>query len=151
MIRRAKNIVGSENVDMALSLVVAEKDVQKAIDYVLGDVFVCSDMDAAKRVTFDPQIRRKSVTLDGQTFDPAGTLRGGRFYTWWARCLEGRGGGCVEVGSTRLGKIVGGKRGSSMYHSSVCTFGWPISIASVLLLNRLGHGLILSAISLYGH
>lgn len=77
MIRRAKSLVGNENVDMALSLVVAEKNVQKAIDYVLGDVFICNDMDAAKRVTFDPQIRRKSVTLDGQTFDPAGTLRGG--------------------------------------------------------------------------
>lgn len=38
---------------------------------------VCEDMDTAKRVTFDPKVRCRTVTLDGDIFDPAGTLSGG--------------------------------------------------------------------------
>ena len=30
------------------------------------------------KVTFDPQIKAKSVTLEGDVFDPAGTLTGGK-------------------------------------------------------------------------
>jgi len=47
------------------------------MEFVFGNSFVCTDMDAAKRVTFDERINKKSVTLDGDSFDPAGTLTGG--------------------------------------------------------------------------
>ena len=50
---------------------------QPAMEFVFGNSFVCTDMDAAKRVTFDERINKKSVTLDGDSFDPAGTLTGG--------------------------------------------------------------------------
>ena len=35
-----------------------------------------SDMDSAKKVTFHNQIRTRSVTLEGDMFDPSGTLTG---------------------------------------------------------------------------
>jgi structural maintenance of chromosome 2 len=35
-------------------------------------------MNTAKKVTFDDRIMKKSVTLEGDSFDPAGTLTGGR-------------------------------------------------------------------------
>ena len=47
------------------------------MEYVFGSTFVCDDADAAKRVTFDPAVRMKSVTLEGDLYDPAGTLSGG--------------------------------------------------------------------------
>jgi structural maintenance of chromosome 2 len=47
------------------------------MEYVFGSTFVCEDADTAKRVTFDPAVRMKSVTLEGDVYDPSGTLSGG--------------------------------------------------------------------------
>ena len=47
------------------------------MDYVFGSTLVCEDAETAKRVTFDPAVRLKSVTLEGDVYDPAGTLSGG--------------------------------------------------------------------------
>ena len=62
----------------ALSLIGYETDLEKAMQYVFGASFVCKDMNSAKRVTFDEGVMKKSVTLEGDSFDPAGTLTGGR-------------------------------------------------------------------------
>ena len=47
------------------------------MDYVFGSTLVCEDAETAKRVTFDPAVRMKSVTLEGDVYDPSGTLSGG--------------------------------------------------------------------------
>ncbi|KAJ0363353.1 hypothetical protein COL922a_014476 [Colletotrichum nupharicola] len=47
------------------------------MNYVFGNTLICNDADTAKRVTFDPSVRIKSVTLDGDVYDPSGTLSGG--------------------------------------------------------------------------
>ncbi|XP_072373418.1 structural maintenance of chromosomes protein 2-like [Scyliorhinus torazame] len=77
IVKTAKNLVGADNVHMALSLVGYENEVKKAMEYVFGSVFVCDCLDNAKKVTFDPRIMTKTVTLGGDTFDPQGTLSGG--------------------------------------------------------------------------
>lgn len=64
-------------VDLALSLIGYDEEVSKAIDYVFGSTLVCEDAETAKRVTFDPAVRIKSVTLEGDVYDPSGTLSGG--------------------------------------------------------------------------
>uniref|UniRef100_A0A670KBF2 Structural maintenance of chromosomes 2 n=1 Tax=Podarcis muralis TaxID=64176 RepID=A0A670KBF2_PODMU len=76
-IRAAKTLVGEDSVHLALSLVGYESEIQKAMEYVFGGTLVCDNMDNAKRVTFDKRIMTKTVTLDGDTFDPQGTLSGG--------------------------------------------------------------------------
>ena len=48
-----------------------------AMEYVFGSTLICEDSDTAKLVTFDPAVRLKSVTLEGDVYDPAGTLSGG--------------------------------------------------------------------------
>ncbi|KAJ8724192.1 hypothetical protein PYW07_008172 [Mythimna separata] len=68
---------GPENVQLALDLVRFESRLRPAMAWVFGGVLVCRDLDVAKRVTFHPHVRRKSVTLDGDVFDPSGTLSGG--------------------------------------------------------------------------
>jgi structural maintenance of chromosome 2 len=46
--------------------------------FVFGDTLICDDADAAKRVTFSPQVGGvRAVTLDGDVYDPSGTLSGG--------------------------------------------------------------------------
>jgi structural maintenance of chromosome 2 len=77
VVKQAESLVGKENVQTALSLVGYENQLKSAMEFVFGTCFVCSDMDAAKKVTFDDRVLKKSVTLDGDSFDPAGTLTGG--------------------------------------------------------------------------
>ena len=65
----------------ALSLVGYERDLQAAMEFVFGSAFICKDMDAAKKVTYDDRIMKKTVTLGGDSFDPTGTLTGGLYST----------------------------------------------------------------------
>ena len=77
VLKTAKAVGGADNVHTALSLVGYPGEIDKAMKYVFGSTLVCSDMDTAKRVTFHKDIRKKSVTLEGDSFDPSGTLSGG--------------------------------------------------------------------------
>ncbi|GBE85556.1 Structural maintenance of chromosomes protein [Sparassis crispa] len=62
---------------LALSLVVYPEEVANAMAYVFGNTLICDDPESAKLVTFSPQVGVKSVTLDGDVYDPSGTLSGG--------------------------------------------------------------------------
>lgn len=64
-------------VDLALSLIGYDEEVLMAMNYVFGNTLVSHDAETAKRVTFDPSVRMKSVTFDGDVYDPSGTLSGG--------------------------------------------------------------------------
>jgi len=64
-------------VDLALSLVGYDQEVSAAMDFVFGNTLICADADTAKRVTFDPNVRMRSITLEGDAYDPSGTLSGG--------------------------------------------------------------------------
>jgi structural maintenance of chromosome 2 len=76
-IKAAKADVG-DKASLALSMVDYDKDVEAAMKYVFGKTFVCQDVEVAKRCALgNPNIREKSVTLEGDLFDPAGTLTGG--------------------------------------------------------------------------
>lgn len=64
-------------VDLALDLVGSAREVSAAMAYVFGDTFICADKQAAQAVTFNREIGVKSVTLEGDVYDPLGTLSGG--------------------------------------------------------------------------
>ncbi|KAH8804996.1 hypothetical protein F5884DRAFT_822869 [Xylogone sp. PMI_703] len=64
-------------VNLALSLVGYDEEVTAAMEYVFGNTLVCDDADTAKKVTFDPAVRMRSITLEGDAYDPSGTLSGG--------------------------------------------------------------------------
>lgn len=72
----AQNIAPGK-VDLALSLIGYDHEVSAAMDYVFGTTLICQDAETAKKVTFDPAVRLKSVTLEGDVYDPSGTLSGG--------------------------------------------------------------------------
>nr|KAF6487520.1 structural maintenance of chromosomes 2 [Rousettus aegyptiacus] len=76
-LRIAQNLVGPNNVHVALSLVEYKPELQKAMEFVFGTTFVCDNMDNAKKVAFDKRIMTRTVTLGGDIFDPHGTLSGG--------------------------------------------------------------------------
>jgi structural maintenance of chromosome 2 len=62
----------------ALSLIEYDPAVHAAMQWVFGQTFICKDMETAKKITFHDRILKKSVTLDGDVFDPSGTLSGGK-------------------------------------------------------------------------
>ncbi|KAJ0315511.1 hypothetical protein COL5a_011959 [Colletotrichum fioriniae] len=64
-------------VDLALSLVGYDNEVSAAMEYVFGNTLICADAETAKKVTFDPNVRMRSITLEGDSYDPSGTLSGG--------------------------------------------------------------------------
>ncbi|KAK2591642.1 Structural maintenance of chromosomes protein 2 [Conoideocrella luteorostrata] len=75
-IATAQNIAPGK-VDLALSLVGYDDEVSAAMEYVFGNTLICADAETAKRVTFDPNVRMRSITLEGDAYDPSGTLSGG--------------------------------------------------------------------------
>ncbi|KAI4870025.1 putative SMC2 protein [Hypoxylon rubiginosum] len=75
-IATAQNIAPGK-VDLALSLVGYDAQVSAAMEYVFGNTLICEDAETAKRVTFDPNVRMRSITLEGDAYDPSGTLSGG--------------------------------------------------------------------------
>ncbi|NXT08877.1 SMC2 protein, partial [Prunella fulvescens] len=84
IVKLAESLAGHGNLYLALSLIGYKSELQKAMEYVFGAALVCDSMDNAKKVTFDKRIMTRSVTLDGDVFDPQGTLHGGNcwFYSY---------------------------------------------------------------------
>ncbi|KAJ2322122.1 Structural maintenance of chromosomes protein 2 [Coemansia sp. RSA 2704] len=64
-------------VDTALSLIGYPEELDKAMAYVFGSTFVCKDPQTAEQMAFHKNIRKKAVTLEGDVYDPAGTMQGG--------------------------------------------------------------------------
>lgn len=73
----AQRLVGRENCMPALDCIRYDPSLDKVMRYVFGRVFICKDMATANKVTFHPNIHIRSITLDGDVFDPEGILSGG--------------------------------------------------------------------------
>jgi len=67
----------SGKANLALDLVGYDDDVSAAMAYVFGDTFICDDKESAAAVAYNKNIGVKSVTLQGDVYDPSGTLSGG--------------------------------------------------------------------------
>ncbi|CAH8560447.1 unnamed protein product [Heterobilharzia americana] len=76
-VQRAQLLVGADNVVTALSLIEFDDIFKPVMEYVFGGALICPNMAIAKRVAFHPGIEKKTVTLEGDVFDPQGTLCGG--------------------------------------------------------------------------
>lgn len=64
-------------VNLALTLIGYEDHLETAMAYIFGNTLICADAESAKKVTFHQDVRIKSVTLEGDVYDPSGTLQGG--------------------------------------------------------------------------
>ncbi|KAF4651059.1 Structural maintenance of chromosomes protein 2, partial [Perkinsus chesapeaki] len=74
--KSAATSVGGECMP-ALDIVDCPNCYTKVVEYLFGSTFICDNTDTGKAVTFHPQVRAKSVTQDGDTYDPSGSLTGG--------------------------------------------------------------------------
>lgn len=77
--KKARQLVGPDNADLATNLVTFDPAVKPAMDYVFGRTIICKENVHAKQIAFsnDPSVVAHCVTYDGDVFDPSGTLTGG--------------------------------------------------------------------------
>ena len=61
----------------ALQLIKFATALEPSMKFVFGDAFICEDTEIAKKVAYDPRVRMRCITLDGDTYSPNGTLTGG--------------------------------------------------------------------------
>lgn len=73
----AAKVLSPGKVELALNLIAFEPSMMAAMEFVFGSTLICQDAESAKKVTFDPNVRTKSVTIQGDVYDPLGTLSGG--------------------------------------------------------------------------
>lgn len=76
-VRAAQRLVGAENCMPAIDLIDFDPQFRTVMEYVFGTTLICTDLATAKKVTYHPQVRTKTITLDGDSVDPSGTLSGG--------------------------------------------------------------------------
>jgi len=78
VVRQAKNVIpqGAET-HAAMEIIGFDKQVHSAMKFVFGSTMVCDTPETAKQVTFHPNVRVRTVTKDGDVYDPSGTLTGG--------------------------------------------------------------------------
>ncbi|KAJ6247584.1 structural maintenance of chromosomes protein [Anaeramoeba flamelloides] len=77
IISKAQRKVGKENVQTSKSLLDYDRSLEPAMNYVFGGTFVCKNLELAEKVTFDREIRKRTVTVDGSDLNPVGTMTGG--------------------------------------------------------------------------
>ena len=77
-LKAARSLIpnGHNAVHRAIDLVEFSHELSPAIQFVLGGVLVCSDLEVANKVAFS-NVRRLCVTLDGDKVNPSGELSGG--------------------------------------------------------------------------
>jgi structural maintenance of chromosome 2 len=61
----------------AMELIHFDRELLPAMEYAFGSTIICETSELAKTITFHRDIKVRTVTLDGDSFDPAGTLQGG--------------------------------------------------------------------------
>jgi structural maintenance of chromosome 2 len=74
--KKAEELVGEKAVP-ALELVGYDVEIEAAMQYAFGSSFVCTDSSTAKKLAFHRDVASRCVTLDGDDFNPTGTLTGG--------------------------------------------------------------------------
>merc|ERR1719162_7735 len=77
-VRAAQQVMpdGGE-VHSALQIVGYEHELQPAMEHIFGGTLVCDTAATAKQVTFHANVRVRSVTKQGDEYDPRGTITGG--------------------------------------------------------------------------
>ena len=63
----------------AVDILTFAESVTPAMQLVFGGHFVCSTREIASRVCFDNSVRAKTISPDGDSYDPSGRLAGGAF------------------------------------------------------------------------
>jgi structural maintenance of chromosome 2 len=75
----ARRIAAENNCNayVALELIQYDAEMQKGMEYIFGNTIICDNPNVAKLIAFNRDVRVRTVTLDGDVYDPAGIVTGG--------------------------------------------------------------------------
>ena len=71
----AKKLVGADKVHLAVDLLDFQPEVAAAMRHIFGNALVCADKSGARSVC--EKLGLRTVTLEGDVYDPSGVLTGG--------------------------------------------------------------------------
>lgn len=74
--RMVQEIAGND-AKLAIDLIKFDRQYTAAMQFVFGNTFVCTTSEVARKLAYNDNIRVKCVNLDGDVFDPSGTMTGG--------------------------------------------------------------------------
>ncbi len=69
--------IAGDQAHLAIDLIKYDKQFHPAMQFVFGTTFVCNTSEVARKLAYNDNIRVKCVNLDGDVFDPSGTMTGG--------------------------------------------------------------------------
>lgn len=75
IIRKAQREYGADNVFLAQSLVQYNPEYENIMSWTFGQTLICPNIDVAEEVC--NKYHKKTITLDGDVFDPQGVISGG--------------------------------------------------------------------------
>ncbi|CAG9329662.1 unnamed protein product [Blepharisma stoltei] len=75
--RRVSDIFG-QRAQVALDLIEYDPQIHNSIAHVFGNFYVCETKEMAQRIAYSNDIRKIAVTLEGDLYDPNGSISGGQ-------------------------------------------------------------------------
>eukprot|EP01132_Coremiostelium_polycephalum_P001504 gene1504-1896_t len=77
-LKNAEKVSGGKgNVKLALDCIEYDKSIQNAMNYVFGTTLIAKEKKYAQLVAFDKNIKTKTISLEGDEYNPMGSLTGG--------------------------------------------------------------------------
>lgn len=75
-INQAKSVAPGK-VESALELIGYNDEVESAMKFVFSGTLICKDAASAKKVAYDDKVKMRSITIDGDVYEPGATITGG--------------------------------------------------------------------------
>jgi len=76
IMNRVQELAGDE-AKLAIDLIKFDPQYAPTMQFIFGTTLICNNSDIAKRLAFDKNVKTKCVNLEGDVFDPSGSLTGG--------------------------------------------------------------------------
>lgn len=76
-VRRAIEDIAGNDARLALDLIKFDEEYTPAMQFVFGSTYICTNSEIAKKLAYNDRIKVRCVNLEGDIFDPTGTMTGG--------------------------------------------------------------------------
>ena len=76
ILKLVHELAGNE-AQLAINLIKFDSQYYPTMQFIFGNTLICNTSEIAKKLAYHPNIRTKCVNLEGDIYDPSGSLTGG--------------------------------------------------------------------------
>ena len=76
ILKLVHELAGNES-QLAINLIKFDSQYYPTMQFIFGNTLICNTSEIAKKLAYHPNIRTKCVNLEGDIYDPSGSLTGG--------------------------------------------------------------------------